>query len=253
MPADSDLQRHFSSQIHTAEGESAKSYEAVVGIVTNNKDPSKIGRVQVKLPVFMEDQSTFWLPIVMMGAGKNRGWFFIPEPDDEVLVMFEHGGIDHGVVLGAVWNGKDTPPDNNSDGKNNRRVIKSRQKSRLVLDDTDGANQIIFEDGTGKGRITFDTPNNKIIIEALEGDVCFQAPQGDLQIIAKAIDMKATQGGLEMHAGTTMQLGTDSNVTITGSSGITMSGETHNNNNGVAQAPSPPQQDPQDVPDPYGS
>src|SRR6185503_4144185 len=130
------------------------------------KDPSKLGRVKVKLPILSEGETTFWVPIVMPGAGKNRGWFFIPEPEDEVLVMFEHGDMNRGIVVGSLWNGKDTPPDNNKDGKNDRRVIKSRQGSRVVMDDGDSPN-VIIEDGTGKGRITIDTKNNKIIIEAL--------------------------------------------------------------------------------------
>jgi uncharacterized protein involved in type VI secretion and phage assembly len=246
-----DLQSHFASQIQRAEGESSKVYEAVIGIVTDNKDPSKIGRVKVKVPILSDDDSTFWLPIVMLGAGKNRGWFFIPEPDDEVLVMFEHGSADHGVVIGALFNGKDVPPDNNKDGKNDRRVIKSRQKSRIVMDDGDSPN-VIIEDGSGKGRITIDTQNNKIIIEALEGDVCFQTPQGEMKIVAKAVDLKAQQAGIEVHCGTQMAWGSDSDATISGQSGVTMSGATHNNNNGVAQAPQAPTSDPQDVDDPYG-
>jgi uncharacterized protein involved in type VI secretion and phage assembly len=251
MTATYDLQTHFANQIFQAEGESSRVYEPVIGVVTDNKDPSKLGRVKVKVPILSEDDATYWLPVIALGAGKNRGWFFIPEPDDEVLVMFEHGDMNRGVVIGALWNGKDAPPDNNKDGKNDRRVIKSRQKSRVVLDDGDSPN-IIVEDGAGKGRITIDTKNNKIIIEALEGDVCLQTPQGEMKIVAKAVDLKATQGGIEIHAGSTMAWGTDANATISGQSGVTMSGSTHNNNNGVAQAPQAPTSDPKDVDDPYG-
>jgi uncharacterized protein involved in type VI secretion and phage assembly len=247
-----DLQSHFAAQIHQAGQESSRVYEAVIGVVTDNKDPSKIGRVKVKVPILSDDDTTFWLPIVMLGAGKNRGWFFIPEPDDEVLVMFEHGDMNRGVVIGSLWNGKDTPPDNNKDGKNDRRVVKSRQGSRIVMDDGNSPN-VIIEDGTGKGRITIDTQNNKIIIEALEGDVCFQTPQGQMKIVAKAVDMKAKQAGVEIHAGSTMSWGTDAGANISGQSGVTMSGSTHNNNNGAAQSPQAPTSDPQDVDDPYGS
>jgi phage baseplate assembly protein gpV len=252
MPAVYDLQTHFASQIHQAETESSRVYESVIGVVTDNKDPSKLGRVKVKIPILSDDDATYWLPIVMLGAGKNRGWFFIPEPEDEVLVMFEHGDMNRGVVVGSLWNGKDKPPDNNMDGSNDRRVIKSRQKSRVMLDDGPSP-CIILEDGTGKGRITIDTKNNKIIIEAIEGDVCFQSPQGEMKIVAKAVDLKAKQGGIEIYAGAAMAWGTDASATISGSGGVGMSGTTHNNNNGAAQAPAAPTSDPKDIDDPYGS
>src|ERR1700729_4063916 len=157
-----DLQSHFAAQIHRAEAESSKVYEAVVGIVTDNKDPSKIGRVKVKVPILSDDDATFWLPIVMLGAGKNRGWFFIPEPDDEVLVMFEHGDVNRGAVIGSLWNGGEAPPDPNKGGAHDRRVIQSRGGSRIVLDDGPSP-CVIVQDGAGKGRITIDTKNNKII------------------------------------------------------------------------------------------
>jgi uncharacterized protein involved in type VI secretion and phage assembly len=168
-------------------------------------------------------------------------------------VMFEHGDANRGVVIGSLWNGQDTPPDNNKDGNNDRRVIKSRQKSRIVMDDGSSTPGVIIEDGSGKGRITIDTQNNKIIIEALEGDVCFQTPQDEMKIVAKMVELKATQGGIEIHAGSTMAWGTDADATISGQSGVTMSGTTHNNNNGAAQAPQAPTTTPADVDDPYGS
>src|SRR6185295_6824457 len=166
-----DLASVFADQIRTAETESTRVYEPVIAIVTDNKDPSKLGRVKIKIPVLSETDTTFWAPIVMLGAGKNRGWFFIPEKDDEVLVMFEHGAMDRPLVIGALWGGKDKPPDKNPGG-NPRRVIKSRQGSKITFDDDQL--KIIIEDGTGKGKITFDSNANKIIIEALKGDVCFQ-------------------------------------------------------------------------------
>lgn len=149
-----DLASAFASQILTAEEEAGRVYEPMIGIVTDNKDPDKLGRVKVKLPVLSEQDTTWWAPIVMVGAGKNRGWFFIPEKDDEVLVMFEHGDINRPIVVGSLWNGKDKPPDKNPGG-NPRRVIKSRAGSKITLDDDQM--KLVIEDGSGKGRITLDS------------------------------------------------------------------------------------------------
>jgi uncharacterized protein involved in type VI secretion and phage assembly len=244
-----DLASAFAAQIHTAEAESSKCYEAVIGVVTDNKDPQKLGRVKVKFPILSQTDTTWWCPIVMLGAGKNRGWFFIPEVDDEVLCLFEHGDLDRPVVLGALWNGKDKPADKNPGG-NPRRVIKSRQGSKITFDDDQM--KIIIEDGSGKGKITFDSNGNKLIVEALDGDVCIQCPTGDMKIVAKSAELTASSN-VEIHAGSKMQFGTGAAATVNGGGGVTMSGAKVNINCGVAQMPAAPSADPKDVDDPYGS
>jgi uncharacterized protein involved in type VI secretion and phage assembly len=243
-----DLASVFADQIRTAEAESTRVYEPVIGIVTDNKDPQKLGRVKVKIPVLSDTDTTFWAPIIMSGAGKNRGWFFIPEVDDEVLILFEHGDIHRPLVVGSLWNGKDKPPDKNPGG-NPRRVVKSRQGSKITFDDDQM--KIIIEDGGGKGRITFDSNANKIIIEALDGDVCLQCPQGEMKIVAKSAEFTATQN-LEIHAGAAMSWGTDATAKVNGQS-VTLAGMPVNVNCGGAQMPQAPTADPKDVDDPYGS
>ena len=51
-------------------------------------------------------------------AGKERGAYFLPEVDDEVLVAFERGDMRFPYVVGSLWNGKDKAPASNGDGKN---------------------------------------------------------------------------------------------------------------------------------------
>lgn len=243
-----DLSSAFANQLQGAESEASKMYDPVIGVVTDNKDPSKLGRIKLKIPILSEQDSTFWCPVVMLGAGKNRGWFFIPEPNDEVLVMFEHGDRNRPIVIGAMWNGKDKPADKNAGG-NPRRVIKSRQGSKITFDDE--KEQLIIEDGVQKGRITFDAKANKITIEALDGDVCFQTPADDMIIVAKSIELTASQN-LEIHAGQAMAWGAGGSATVK-SSQTTLSGSKVNTNAGSAQMPTAPTTNPQDVADPYGS
>jgi uncharacterized protein involved in type VI secretion and phage assembly len=239
------LEQLFYQQIRTAERESSRVNEAVIGIVTDNKDPDKLGRVKVKLPVLSEQDATHWVPIVMQGAGKKRGWYFIPEVDDEVLVMFEHGDMNSPIVVGALWNGKDKPADKNPGG-NPRRVIKSRAGSKVIFDDEKG--DLIIEDGGGVGRITLGKKG--ILIEALKGDVCLQSPAGEMKIVANEATIEAG-ANLEIVAGAAMKFGSGAATEIKGTS-VTLSGMPVNINSGAA-APSAPSTSPKDIANPYGS
>jgi len=139
-------------------------YGVVVGVVTNNQDPDKLGRVKVRLPWLTGDYESNWARVATLMAGKERGSFFLPEVDDEVLLAFEHGDVRFPYVIGALWNGVDKPPRTNADGKNNQRAIKSRQGHELIFDDSDGkeqveihtkaGHQILLDDSSGQEKIT---------------------------------------------------------------------------------------------------
>lgn len=80
-----------------------------IGLVTNNDDPDKQGRVRVKFPNLGDAIESTWARIATPGAGKDRGMMFLPDVGDEVVVAFEHGDTRRPVVLGALYNGKDKP------------------------------------------------------------------------------------------------------------------------------------------------
>lgn len=109
----------------------------VVGIVTNNDDPEKLGRVRVKFPTLSQDDESAWARIATPGGGKQRGLQWIPEVDDEVLVGFELDDTTRPVVLGGLWNRKDAPPspESVSGGVVKHRLLVSRNDSRLTFDD----------------------------------------------------------------------------------------------------------------------
>ncbi len=82
----------------------------MTGIVTNNNDPEKFGRVQVKLPA-VSDQESFWVPVLLPAAGKERGLSMLPVPGEHVAIAFENGDPSYPYVLGSMFDGKDTPGD----------------------------------------------------------------------------------------------------------------------------------------------
>ena len=160
-------------------GDQGRFFGVMVGIVTDNQDPKKLGRVRVKLPWLSQDHASDWSRVASSMAGKGRGLFLLPEVDDEVLVAFEHGSPDSLYVLGALWNGKDTPPVDKIEG-NNLRVLRSRAGHEVVLDDSDGAGKVIVRDGEGKNSVVIDVAKGSITVTAEKKLVI--ACDGDIQI-----------------------------------------------------------------------
>jgi uncharacterized protein involved in type VI secretion and phage assembly len=79
-------------------------------------------------------------------AGMDRGSWFVPDVDDEVLVMFEAGDPRRPYVVGALWNGQDTPPETmDGAGDNNIKSLVSRRGIRITLDDSSGQETLTLE------------------------------------------------------------------------------------------------------------
>jgi uncharacterized protein involved in type VI secretion and phage assembly len=186
----------------------------VVGVVTNNQDPDKMGRVKLKFPWLSDTDESFWARIAAPMAGKERGTYFLPEVDDEVLVAFEHGDVRFPYVLGALWNGKDAPPITNDDGKNNVRMIKSRSGHVIKLNDEDGKETIEIIDKGQKNSIVIDTSQDTITITSGK-DITFSAAQGTIKLDAKNVEINGSAGA-KLHSGSTMNLEADGTNTIKG-------------------------------------
>jgi uncharacterized protein involved in type VI secretion and phage assembly len=186
----------------------------VVAKVINNKDdPKKIGRVQIEFPGRgISDNNWAW--VVSPVAGNNKGFFFLPEKDDQVLVAFRHGDINDPYILGVLWNEKDKPPEKNENDENNIKMIKSRSGHIIRIDDTKGKGKIEIIDRTEKNKIIIDTENNNISLIS-EKDIEISAPKGKLTITAKEIEVtSSTSTKIEANAG--MDLKATGNTTIKG-------------------------------------
>ncbi len=152
----------------------------VAGIVTNINDPEKLGRIQVKYPWLPKykgaDLSSNWARLATPGAGPDRGVFFTPEIDDEVLVAFENGDVNYPYIVGALWNGKDKPPEGQVIGANkvNQRIVRSRSGHVIILDDTEGSEKITIQDKTGNNSIEIDSKTNAMVIKSA-GDLTLDA------------------------------------------------------------------------------
>jgi len=198
-----DLSSLLFAQTRVAEEESGKLYDPVVGVVTDIKDEGKLCRLKVKIPSLPITDNSTWCNWISVGGSKDRGWFSIPQVDDEVLVMFEHGDFARPLIIGALWNGKDKAIDNNADGANARRKFKSSSGHTITFEDVEKF--ILIEDGGGIGSVKIDGKNNKIEFTAKQGDVAIQCKEdltilaGEIAITAKgSLDLMGKSGGVNM-------------------------------------------------------
>ena len=186
----------------------------VVGIVTNNQDPDGLGRVKVKFPWLSDVDESTWARIAAPMAGDQRGVYFLPEVEDEVLVAFEHGDVRFPYVLGALWNGKDAPPASNDDGKNNVRIIKSRSGHVIKLNDEDGKETIEIVDKSEKNSILIDTASNSIAVTS-DKDITLSASNGTIKLDAQKIEINSS-GPTKIAAGSTASVEASATLTVKG-------------------------------------
>ena len=165
-------------------------------------DPDQQGRVKVRLPGVPDTGDSnyeAWARLATMMAGNNRGTFFIPDVDDEVLVAFEGGNARRPYVVGALWNGQDSPPEQmDSAGNNYLKTILSRQGVRVTLDDTDGATKLRLETPMGQSIVLSDA-DISIVAQDATGNSIKLAPEG-ITITAVA-EVKIQASTAEIDAG----------------------------------------------------
>ena len=190
----------------------ARIHGVVVGIVTNNQDPDGMGRIKVRLPSFGNADESNWARIAAPMAGKDRGVYFLPQIEDEVLVAFEHGNPRFPLILGALWNGQDSPPAKNNDVC----VIKSRSGHVIRLTDKDGAEKIEIIDQSGKNSLVFDPVAKLIKIESGQ-DITLTAANGTIRLDAKAIEIASSDS---------VRIDANSSIGVQATGGLTLKGAT---------------------------
>lgn len=145
-------------------------------VVTDNIDPENSGRVKVRVPQLDglgEEGSETWARVVALMAGNNRGAWFIPDVNDQVLVAFEGGDEGQSYVIGGLWSSTNSPPE--TMGPNNdKKVLRSRSGVSITLDDqngqesflveTPGGQKVMLKDGPGSIEIT-DRNGNAVRLE----------------------------------------------------------------------------------------
>jgi uncharacterized protein involved in type VI secretion and phage assembly len=187
----------------------------VVGVVSKLHDQTP-GRLKVKFPHLGMCESD-WCSVVAPMGGPGRGLVFLPEPGDQVVVALEHGDVNRGYVLGAVWTAKQAPPE--LDGKpaqNNLRLVRSRSGHQLRFDDTKGRERVEIVDKDGKRKVVIDTAGKKVQVICDAGDVEVTAGSGNVTVTAGSGSLKLTGKTVSVEASSTLEVKAGGAMTIKG-------------------------------------
>ena len=177
-------------------------YGLFPAIVSDIKDPDGQGRVKVTLPWAPDTgggKYEAWARLATLMGGKNRGSWFIPDVNDEVLIGFEAGDPRRPYVLGGLWNGSDSPPDSmDGSGSNFRKVIRSRNGVKVTLDDKDGQEKLMLETPGGQKVTLKDGPGAVEIVDSNGNSIKLEASGVTITAAAK-LSISASQ--VEVSAG----------------------------------------------------
>ena len=151
--------------------------------VVKNDDPDGMGRIKVRFYWQKDQDTTPWIRVVNHHAGKSKGFQFLPEVDDEVLISFEQNNPDRPYMVGALYHGK-AKHDDRKDKDNYIKTIRTVSGNEVQFNDKKGEEQIIIrnkesqneiilslkDDGkiTIKGKNKIEIKGKEILIEAEE-------------------------------------------------------------------------------------
>jgi uncharacterized protein involved in type VI secretion and phage assembly len=207
-------------------GPGGRWYGVYPALVSDIKDPDNMGRVKVTLPWSPDTGSgkyEAWARVATLMGGNNRGSWFIPDANDEVLVVFEGGDPRRPYVIGGLWNGTDAPPESmDGSGNNYKKVLCSRNGVKITLDDSDGRESLVletpggqkatFKDGPGSVEIA-DSNGNSVKLESSGVTITASAT---LTINASSLSVSA--GSVSVSAGMSSFSGVVQADTVIGTS-----------------------------------
>ncbi|MEX2566044.1 MAG: type VI secretion system tip protein VgrG [Cyclobacteriaceae bacterium] len=175
-----------------------------IGVVTAiHDDPDGENRIQVRLPIIDPENEGIWARIASLDAGENRGAFFLPEVEDEVVVGFINDDPRDAVVLGMLHSSAKPAPIAAAE-ENNEKGFITRSELKLLFNDdtkiitiiTPNENKIELSDDGGSITLS-DENGNSVLMDSSgitiesAGDVNIKA-SGDINVEGTNVNNKAT-------------------------------------------------------------
>lgn len=192
--------------------------------VKENNDDKGQGRVKVSFDWQKNGKTTNWIRVQTPNAGvsgavpKNRGWVFVPEVGDQVMVSYEHGNPDRPYVTGSVFH---SGSGKGGDKDNKVKSIITRSGNAIVFDDETGS--IVITDQTGKQLIMLDG-TDAITVMAKKSITLTNEAESVIVMDDKSIGLQADTIALEGRKSVTLLSGNECMVLSSEKSIISSSG-----------------------------
>jgi len=186
-------------------------------VVIDNQDPEKLGRIRVQFLWQKEQDSSMitpWIRIAQPHGGGNKGFYFIPEIDEEVMVGFENGNAEKPYVIGTLYHGKQHPGSNWYNDSNDIKAIRTRNGHTVEIHDVAKGGFIRIYDNEKENYIlTFSTDEKLIKMEST----------GNIELYAQNDIIMEAGNNINMKAGVDMNRDAGENINETAGTDITTS------------------------------
>lgn len=190
-----------------------------IGIVTQlENDPDGEDRIHVRLPIVDNEVEGIWARVATLDAGENRGSFFRPEIEDEVIVGFINGNPNDAIVLGMMNSSAKPAPLTASDDNNEKGFV-TRSEMKFIFNDDEVS-------------VTVETPNgNKMVISDADGGIKLEDENGNIiQMDSNGIKIESAteisykaSTDMKVESGTNMELKAGAQFKAEGSAGAEVS------------------------------
>jgi uncharacterized protein involved in type VI secretion and phage assembly len=204
---------------YVPDGMAARHFGVYPAIIVDIVDPESLGRIQLKFPWLGQAGADVraWATLCMPYADDDQGIEILPSVETQVVVAFEAGDLQRPYILGACWNGREAMPEAPA-APNNKRVWKTRAKSLLEFDDTEGAARITLSMDSGH-KLVLDDAAQEVKLTHANGCVITFTTAGDIQIQANA-KVEITASAMNVHCPTATFDGLINCTTLIASSGV---------------------------------
>ena len=182
--------------------------------VIDNEDPNNLGRIRVQFDwqgQLSDEMITPWIRMAQPYAGGGKGFSFIPEIGEEVMIDFEGGNAERPYVKGTLYNGVGNPDGKwlpNKNSSNQIKAIRTRNGHTIEIHDEGCDGYIRIYDNEKENYIlTFSTDEKLIKLEST----------GNIELYAK--------NDIIMHAGHDINASADNDVFIAAGNDMQRSAE----------------------------